>query len=115
MVNKALRTEDVQQLHTFRFYINDLCSTLAEEYKNRQMEDDQMSTMIYCGVQLLKNELEQFQSNERKLISINEYLSASHLERVAMMFAIKEPRRINSVPVLFEIECLNEENQCSFL
>jgi len=54
MVNKALRAEDVQQLHTFRFYINDLRSTLAEGYKNRQMEDDQMSTMIYCGVRIVK-------------------------------------------------------------
>jgi hypothetical protein len=39
MVNKALRTEDVQQLHTFRFFIGDLSSSLAREYKKRKMEE----------------------------------------------------------------------------
>jgi hypothetical protein len=52
MVNKALRTEDVQKLHTFRFYINDLSSTLAEEYKNRQMGDDQMRVRVRVRVSI---------------------------------------------------------------
>lgn len=114
MVNKALRTEDVQQLHTFRFYINDLSSKLAEEAKSRQREDDeQTSTKIYRGAQFLPSELEQFQSNEGKLISMNGYLSASRLQCVAESFAMNEPRRLNSLPVLFEIECFHNEDQCS--
>ena len=110
MVNKALRTEDIQQLHTFRFYITDLSSSLADEWKNRSIDDEQIRTKIYRGAQLLSNELEQFQSNEGHLISINGYLSASRLERVAEMFSKNEPRRIDSRPVIFEIEC---DHQCS--
>ena len=114
MVNKALRTEDIQQLHTFRFYINDLSSKLAEESKTRQMEEDEeTSTKIYRGAQLLPNELEQFQSNEGKLISMNGYLSASRLKWVAEGFARNEPRRLNSLSVLFEIECFHSEDQYS--
>lgn len=114
MVNKALRTEDVQQLHTFRFYINDLSSRLTEMSQSRQMEENEStSTKVYRGSQLLPNELEQFQSNEGKLISMNGYLSASRLESIAECFARNEPRRLNSVSVLFEIECFHDDNQCS--
>ena len=38
MINKALRTEDVQQLHTFRFFIIDLSLALAREHQQMKME-----------------------------------------------------------------------------
>lgn len=115
MVNKALRTEDVQQLHIFRFYINDLSMALAQEYKNKEKDEsnDEVATMVYRGVRLRMMELEQFQSNEGKLISINGYLSASHLRNIAVMFAINDTTRTDSLPVLFEIECHDEESDCS--
>jgi tetratricopeptide (TPR) repeat protein len=112
MVNKALRTEDVEQLHTFRFYISDLSSALAREYKKKQMEEsnDGISTTVYRGVRLTMIELKQFQSNEGKLISINGYLSASRLRNIAAMFTVDDIKRTDTVPVLFEIECQEEEN-----
>lgn len=115
MVNKALRTEDVEQLHTFRFYISDLSLALAREYKNKKMEESNYgmtTTTVYRGVQLTMTELEQFQSNEGKLISINGYLSGSRLRDIAIGFAINDMKRTDSVPVLFEIECQEEENDC---
>ena len=113
MVNKALRTEDVQQLHTFRFFINDLSSTLAREYKKLQESDDEIITTVYRGGRLTMIELEQFRSNEGKLISINSYLSTSRLRCVALQFTVTDIKRMDTVPVLFEIKCQREESNCS--
>ncbi|CAF2497551.1 unnamed protein product [Rotaria sp. Silwood2] len=115
MVNKALRTEDVEQLHTFRFFIADLSSTLANEHK-KMMEkpnDGMIITTVYRGVRLSLTELEEFRSNEGKLISINGYLSTSRSRCIAMNFTVNDRKQIDSVPVLFEIECQNEESACS--
>jgi DNA replication initiation complex subunit (GINS family) len=107
MVNKALRTEDIQQLHTFRFVIGDLSAALAREHNKRKMKefDKGMIMTVYRGVRLTLAELEQFRSNEGKLISINGYLSTSRLPHVATSFAVNDIKRTDSVPVLFEIEC----------
>ena len=114
MVNKALRTEDVQQLHTFRFFIADLSSALACEHKKNMAEfANGTITTVYRGVRLTLTELEQFRSNEGKLISTNGYLSTSRLRRIAVMYAVNDIKRTDSVPVLFEIECHGEENDCS--
>ncbi len=114
MVNKALRGEDIQQLHTFRFIINDLSSTLAREYNQMLQEsDNEMSMTVYRGGQITITELEQFQSNEGKLISINGYLSTSRLRNIAMRFTEYDVPRMKSVPVLFEIKCEMKESNCS--
>jgi tetratricopeptide (TPR) repeat protein len=112
MINKALRTEDVQQLDTFRFYISDLSLALAQEHKNNKLEesDDELITILYRGVRLTLTELEQFRSNEGKLISINGYLSTTRLHNVAVMFAKDDIKRADSVPVLFEIKCQKGES-----
>ncbi|CAF3785406.1 unnamed protein product [Rotaria sordida] len=115
MVNKALRTEDVEQLHTFRFFIADLSSALANEYK-KMMEDPNngmIITTVYRGARLTLTELKEFRSNEGKLISINGYLSTSRSRCIAINFAVKSKKQVDSVPVLFEIECKNDENDCS--
>ncbi|CAF0964752.1 unnamed protein product [Rotaria sp. Silwood1] len=115
MVNKALRTEDVEQLHTFRFFIADLSSALASEHKKmiEQSNNGMIITTVYRGVRLTLAELEEFRSNEGKLISINGYLSTSRSRCIAINFAVKGKKQVDSVPVLFEIECQNEESDCS--
>ncbi|CAF3478919.1 unnamed protein product [Rotaria sp. Silwood1] len=115
MVNKALRTEDVEQLHTFRFFIADLSSALASEHKKmiEQSNNGMIITTVYRGVRLTLAELEEFRSNEGKLISINGYLSTSRSRCIAINFAVKGKKQVDSVPVLFEIECQNEESACS--
>ncbi|CAF3526531.1 unnamed protein product [Rotaria socialis] len=114
MLNKALRTEDIQQLYTFRFFIADLSLTLAREHNKMMVEtDNEIFTTVYRGVRLTLTELEEFRSNEGKLISINGYLSTSRSRSIAINFAIKDKNQSDSVPVLFEIECRNEEETSS--
>ena len=112
MINKALRTEDIQQLYTFRFFISDLSSALAREHEKIKMDEseDGRKMTVYRGVRLSLNELEQFRSNEGKLIAINGYLSTSRIRKIAVKFAVNDIKRADSVPVLFEIECCRKDS-----
>lgn len=113
MINKALRTEDVQQLHTFRFFISDLSAAIANEHKKMiEAVDHAIIETVYRGSRLTLAELEEFRANLGKLISINGYLSTSCLRCVALNFIEKDLKQSDFVPVLFEIECHNEGNDC---
>ncbi|CAF1206617.1 unnamed protein product [Didymodactylos carnosus] len=104
LINKALRTEDIEQLHIFRFFITDLCLSLAQEYK-KMREREQGVLRVYRGVKLSNEEVEKLKGNEGKLISINGgYLSTSRLPSVAQNFASQLTKRRDAVVVLFEIE-----------
>ncbi|CAF0847311.1 unnamed protein product [Didymodactylos carnosus] len=103
LINKALRTEDIEQLHIFRFFIADLCSSLAQEYK-KMREREKGVLRVYRGVKLSNEEVEKLKENEGKLISMNGFLSTSRLSSVAQNFASKSTKRRDAVVVLFEIE-----------
>ncbi|CAF1294931.1 unnamed protein product, partial [Didymodactylos carnosus] len=103
LINKALRTEDIEQLHIFRFFIADLCSSLAQEYK-KMREREKGVLQVYRGVKLSKEEVEKLEENEGKLISTNGFLSTSRLSSVALNFASQSTKRRDAVTVLFEIE-----------
>ncbi|CAF1108876.1 unnamed protein product [Didymodactylos carnosus] len=103
LINKALRTEDIEQLYIFRFFIADLCSSLAQEYK-KMREREKGVLRVYRGVKLSNEEVEKLKENEGKLISMNGFLSTSRLSSVAQNFASKSTKRRDAVVVLFEIE-----------
>ncbi|CAF4510099.1 unnamed protein product [Didymodactylos carnosus] len=103
LINKALRTEDIEQLHIFRFFIADLCSSLAQEYK-KMREREKGVLRVYRGVKLSNKEVEKLKENEGKLISMNGFLSTSRLLSVALNFASQLTKRRDAVVVLFEIE-----------
>ncbi|CAF4261650.1 unnamed protein product, partial [Didymodactylos carnosus] len=103
LINKALRTEDVEQLRIFRFFIADLCSSLAQEYK-KMREREKGVLRVYRGVKLSNEEVKKLKENEGKLISMNGFLSTSRLPSVALNFAFQLAKRRDAVLVLFEIE-----------
>ncbi|CAF5175235.1 unnamed protein product, partial [Rotaria sp. Silwood1] len=51
IVNKALRCEDINQLHLFRFFIGDLSESLACEHK-KILFSNQKLLNVYRGVKL---------------------------------------------------------------
>lgn len=112
MVNKALRTGDIEQLYLFRFYVNDLSSELLSEFNKRNNDvETNNNNIVYRGTCLTQTDFEQFQSNEGKLIAINGYLSASRLKEIAEEFVLSAKRK-DCVSVLFEIDC-DDENNCA--
>ena len=103
LVNKALRTEDVEQLDTFRFFVRDLRVCLAREHEIiREFEG---KLRVYRGTTLLLPELEKWAQHTKTLISTNGFLSTSRSRDVAKMFIGKSKTRTGAVPVLFEIDC----------
>ncbi|CAF4380153.1 unnamed protein product, partial [Didymodactylos carnosus] len=104
LINKALRTEDIEQLYIFRFYIADLSTNLAK------IQIKQTNIQLYRGVKLENDEFNKIKSNIGKLIGTNGYLSTSRSRNLAMTFATKPTRRDNVTPVLFEITLNSQIN-----
>ncbi|CAF5066598.1 unnamed protein product, partial [Rotaria sp. Silwood1] len=104
IVNKALRTEDIEQLHTFRFFIADLSFNLAVEYRKLKDKGEKI-VMLYRGQKMEEEELKSLKQNEHNLISTNGFLSTSRSKQLAIKFATKSTTRTNVFSVLYEIEC----------
>ena len=106
LCNKALRTEDIELLFTFRYYIQDLCKRLAIEYeKFKTNEQDHPKKTLYRGLKLTTEEVNRFQSNVGSLISTNGFLSTTRSYDLALQFALKTSKRsVDVLPTLFIIE-----------
>ena len=104
-VNKALRTEDVDQLFTFRRFIGDLSKQLLSEYK--ALREYAPSVTLYRGTRILNDEYDKLRTNMGNLISMNGFLSTSLVKEVAMAFAGKSTETHHAV--LFEIQCNLDE------
>ena len=64
LINKALRTEDMEVLHTFRFFIIDLCRNLAEKYKEMLDLEFPLPSIVYRGTQMNRAEIEILAANK---------------------------------------------------
>ncbi|CAF1233360.1 unnamed protein product [Rotaria sordida] len=107
-LNRALRTEDIELLYAFRYFIADLCKSLAKEYQIIKESFDSTIT-FYRGVKLSNEEVKKIKNNVGKLISTNGFLSTSIDRNVALAF-VGEPTD-NEVSILFEIECSLDTNE----
>ncbi|CAF0745924.1 unnamed protein product [Adineta steineri] len=102
-INKALRTEDVDVLYHFRFYIIDLCKQL--EIKYIEMKSTMKEVLkLYRGLNISPDEVQNFKRNMGNLISTNGYLSTSRDRSVAYGFATKPNNRVGVVRCLFEYQ-----------
>jgi tetratricopeptide (TPR) repeat protein len=104
LINQALRTEDMDLLYRFRFFISDLSGSLAHEQEKILSSDEEMLT-VYRGAKLDQEEFDKLKENQGKLISTNGYLSTSRVRERSLRFATKPTKRTNFVPVLFQIDC----------
>ncbi|CAF0874649.1 unnamed protein product [Rotaria sordida] len=108
IVNKALRTEDIEQLRIFRFFIADLSVNLTIEYEKLKNKGEQI-LILYCGLKMEEEEFKNLKQNEGGLISTNGFLSASRSKNVALKFAKKPSKRSDIVSILYEIDCYIQE------
>ncbi|UJR18617.1 hypothetical protein I4U23_005525 [Adineta vaga] len=101
-LNKALRTEDIEQLYLFRFFIIDLCTALHKEYT--YLKEFEPCITLYRGASMFNDEFEKLKENIGQLISINGFLSTSQRKEVALAFASSSKSSMKH-RVLFEIKC----------
>ncbi|UJR09276.1 hypothetical protein I4U23_013521 [Adineta vaga] len=116
LCNKALRTEDIELLYIFRYYIQDLCKRLAMEYESYRIQRKANPIVkLYRGLKLTKEELTRFQANIGSLISTNGFLSTSQNYDLALQFAVKKSKRtVDVLPTLFVIEADTRHNHAIF-
>ena len=86
LLNKALRTEDIGLLYTFRFFIIDLCVQLED---GKKLLAESESLTLYRGQQMPKEEFEHLKTKIGSLIATNGFLSTSCEECVSSEFSCR--------------------------
>ena len=110
-LNKALRTEDVGGLYSFRYFISDLSTMLEVAHNNHDI------TKVYRGGQMNKDEIENY--NVGNLVAANGYLSTSRDRSVAESFigldstTGKSPSRSRDDPEQYALFVINIDRDCS--
>ena len=100
ILNKALRTQDIDTLHKMRFFITDIHHQLK---KLRDNSTFRRTYKVYRGQSMLKEEFQRNLVNVGGLIAFNQLLSCSMDFSVARTYAISQELDENIVPVLLQI------------
>ncbi|CAF4563423.1 unnamed protein product, partial [Didymodactylos carnosus] len=106
LLNKALRTRDIDIIFKFRFFITDLYRQLQKEH-SKFMElftDDEYFLTVYRGQYLKADELHELKDNIGGLISMNTFTSTTCKEDVASMLAGDGSLSPILESILFEIQ-----------
>ena len=84
IINRALRTEDVEALYTFRYFITDLSDSLAAA------RSELLIPRVYRGVSVSRDEVEKYQVGY--LVATNGFFSCSANLQVARLFGGLDPQ-----------------------
>ncbi|CAF1424071.1 unnamed protein product [Adineta steineri] len=102
-INKIFRTENVDVLSQFSFYINDLSEQL--QLKFLEFKQKQKGVVkLYQSLELNNNELIYFQNNIGNIISPNGYILTTNERSIAHDFLIKSAKKEDVARVLFQYE-----------
>ncbi|CAF1315002.1 unnamed protein product [Adineta steineri] len=101
LLNRAIRTEDIELLYLFRFFIIDLCTALEGESK--KLKSSGILT-LYRGQQIPNDEFEKLRKSVGILISTNGFLSTSRNINVALTFARQFRTNCDMKTCIFEIQ-----------
>ncbi len=90
LLNKALRTENIDIIFKFRFFIKELFHQLKNEfniYTEKLIEYDIKTFSVYRGQSIASNELQKLKESVNGLISFNTFLSTTTDRDVAVVYA----------------------------
>jgi hypothetical protein len=102
LINKALRTENINTLCYFHFYIADLSKQLEKEFLQFKKQNPKCVVQFYRGFKTTKEEIKKFERNIGNLILTNGYLSTTYNRQNAQDFAMKQTIQSDEERVLFE-------------
>ncbi|CAF3295166.1 unnamed protein product [Rotaria socialis] len=100
IVNKALRTQNIELLYRIRTFIRHLHMHLLECYQKQ--ENNATARTLYRGQRMSINEFEKLQNNKGGLLSISNFFSTSENKSLAMIYA--GISNDDEIAILFEIE-----------
>ncbi|UJR13243.1 hypothetical protein I4U23_000265 [Adineta vaga] len=97
LLNKALRTQDIDFLFLFRFFIRDLEKQLKEI-------QSPLPIRVYRGQVISNDELQALKNSIGQFISMNSFLSTSVDRRSALSFLYSSTASTDLQRILFEID-----------
>ncbi|CAF1334291.1 unnamed protein product [Didymodactylos carnosus] len=105
-LNKALRTEKIEQLFMFRYFISDLHTQLVQlhsDYVALLEEYDRDVIMVYRGQTITSDEFQKLEQNIGRFISMNTFISTTTDRNVAIIYAGDGSQSPDLESVLLEI------------
>ncbi|CAF1169420.1 unnamed protein product [Adineta steineri] len=99
MLNKALRTHDIEVISKFGFFIKDLHNQLKDLQQNILLSQ----FTVYRGQSMSMEEFEKLKQNLGGLISFNNFLSTSADQHVSLLFALSCLDASNMKAIFFVI------------
>jgi hypothetical protein len=117
LFNQACRTDDIDLLFNFRFFIRDLHEQLTKLYHDQHSQRNPKQTLIvYRGTFISKNELDMLlaPSTEKKLIWFNTFVSTSLDKEVAKKY-VDGSETVGLIGVLEEIHIDNNMDMSTVL
>ncbi|CAF3362845.1 unnamed protein product [Rotaria socialis] len=115
LLNQACRTDDIDLLFSFRFFIRDLHHQIKEVYyEQRSKRNPQQTIIVYRGTVISKEELQILQSPtiKKKIVWFKTFMSTSLDEKAAEIFVVKL-RTDDQVSVLEEIHIDDKKDMSS--
>ena len=104
MINRALRTQDIETIMKMGFFLHDLHEQIVELYNKQAGTRDSDKFFVYRGQGMAPEELEAIEANRGGLISFNNFLSTTLDEKMANTFIEKACLYSNVAVVLFQME-----------
>ncbi|CAF0915530.1 unnamed protein product [Rotaria sp. Silwood1] len=118
LLNRAFRTENIELIYAFRYFIIDLCAQI--EQKSHSMKTSDILN-LYRGQQISTEEFHKLKQSIGKLISPNGFFSTSRSEKVSLAYAGESSEQIKAVlfkievdPTLKSIICADIEDETAF-
>jgi tetratricopeptide (TPR) repeat protein len=87
LLNKALRTQNIEVIFKFRFFINDLHKQIQQLYQQYLISNTRHCLTLYRGQRMTMGEIQLLKDNVNEVISMNSFLSATTSRIIADIFA----------------------------
>lgn len=100
MLNKALRTQDIEIIIKMGFFMRDMHHQIVHLRSLSTMKDP---FIVYRGQGMLSVEFEKMANNYGGLLSFNSFLSTSLDRNIALFFANKTQRNPDVIAILFQM------------
>ncbi|CAF4974428.1 unnamed protein product [Rotaria sp. Silwood1] len=102
MVNRALRTQNIEVIIKMGFFIRDLHRQIEQLHRDEMQSTEK--TIVYRGQGLSHSEVDKLNSSKGGLLSFNNFLSTSTDRQVSYAFADSAGSNPDLIGILFRME-----------
>jgi tetratricopeptide (TPR) repeat protein len=103
MLNRALRTHEVDTIIKMGFFIQDLHRQIEELHKEQSNDQQKRSFIVYRGQGLSKGDFEKLIKAKGGLMSFNIFLSTSKKRKVSLEFSQDALNNVETIGILFKM------------